>query len=267
MSAPLNQNPARGAHTLGANDAGRDVPREYQGVWRRLGIWRSDGSCDLSTRVWWFQAPRFHIDLRIPADRPALADAAGLARLSPEQLNRVHAQTGFAGLTVVDAARCEWRPEIAFPAVGAELDAGWMRFDSPDHLHETGLDNSYEEDWLREAGGALQGARLVEVDSGAVAYLLLNERWMAWACAQRETASRLHRLSHQQWPEFTVLRKHEDWTVEASTLPWLENTTQIRYDALNPASVSQWQPNDEVAVPLAPGRRWRVAELSAAKPR
>ncbi|MBJ7314183.1 hypothetical protein H7U20_28915 [Rugamonas sp. CCM 8940] len=236
------------------------MPSEYEGVWRRLGIWRSDGSCDLSTRVWWFQAPRLHIDLRIPADRPSLADAAALARLSPEQLNRVHAQTGFAGLTVVDAKRCEWRPEIAFPAVGAELDAGWMRFDSPDHLHETGLDNSYEEDWLREPGGALRGARLVEVASGAIAYLLLNERWMAWACAEQETASRPDRLVHQQWPEFTVLRKHEDWTVEASTLPWLEHTASIRYDTLNLTLLSQWRHNDEVAIPLAPGRRWRVAE-------
>jgi hypothetical protein len=60
-------------------------------------------------------------------------------------------QSGFSGATVVAAGRCEWHPEIAFPAVGAGLDAGFMRFDTPDNLHETGIDGSYDEDWVRVA--------------------------------------------------------------------------------------------------------------------
>jgi hypothetical protein len=52
----------------------------------------------------------------------------------------------------VEGTRCTWHPAIAYPALSGELDAGWMRVDDADHVHETGLDNSYEEDWYRVSG-------------------------------------------------------------------------------------------------------------------
>lgn len=193
------------------------VPAEYEGLWRRSGIWRSNGSSDLTTQVWWFQSSRYHIDLRIPVDRVGV--------------------TAFAGETVVDGARCEWRPAIAYPAISAELDAGWMRFDDADHLHETGLDNSYEEDWYREPTGPMHGVRLQQIGGDATAFLLISERWMAWACGD----------------EFTVFQRKQDWQVIASNLA---STSHQRF-ALSPEEVQRWQSADRFELDLSPGVQWR----------
>jgi hypothetical protein len=191
------------------------VPKEYEGLWRRSGIRRSNGSSDLTTQVWWFQSSRYHIDLRIPVDRIGI--------------------TAFAGETVVEGERCEWRPAIAFPAIGEELDAGWMRFDDADHVHETGLDNSYEEDWYREPTGAMHGVRLEQVDGDAVAYLLVSEPWMAWACGD----------------EFTVYRCGQQWTALASNIGEKEGST-MTLDL-------PWQSGEPFELPMAPGKSWRVS--------
>ncbi|MDQ1813809.1 hypothetical protein RBA41_10880 [Massilia sp. CCM 9210] len=127
------------------------VPREYIGLWRREGIWRSNGSSDTTTLVLWFQSARWHIDSR-----------------------------GFAGATVVEGARCEWRPEIAFPALGPGIDAGTMRFDGAGKVEETGIDGSYREQWLRIDAGPVHAQRL-ERDDGALAWLITGAEWMAWA--------------------------------------------------------------------------------------
>ena len=64
------------------------VPHTYEGLWRRKGIWRSDGSSDTATPVWWFQAAEFHIDLRIPTDRKAMTAAQRLLRRRPFRQSR-----------------------------------------------------------------------------------------------------------------------------------------------------------------------------------
>ena len=193
------------------------VPTEYEGLWRRSGIWRSNGSSDLTTQVWWFQSSCHHIDLRIPVDRVGI--------------------TAFAGETVVEGERCEWRPAIAYPAIGDELDAGWMRFDDIDHLHETGLDNSYEEDWYREPTGPMHGARLRQVDGDAVAYLLISKRWLAWACGD----------------EFTVFQREQDWRVAASNLP----STPARRVMPTVEEVLLWKSGAMFKLDLSPGIQWR----------
>jgi hypothetical protein len=195
------------------------VPKEYEGLWRRTGIWRSNGTSDLTTQVWWFQSSRYHVDLRIPVDRVGV--------------------TGFAGLTVVEGERCEWRPAIAFPSISADLDAGWMRFDDADHIHETGLDNSYEEDWYREPTGVMHGVRLEQVDGDAIAFLLISERWMAWACGD----------------EFTVYRRDEQWTALASSLIQKEGLTV----ALSLRQTLQWQPGELIQLPMTQNISWRMA--------
>ncbi|NHZ87929.1 hypothetical protein F2P45_02610 [Massilia sp. CCM 8733] len=128
-----------------------NVPAPYQGVWRREGIWRTDGSSDSTTLVLWFQSARWHIDSR-----------------------------GFAGATVVQGARCEWHPEIAFPALGPEIDAGTMRFDGPDMVEEIGIDGSYRELWVRIDAGPVRAQRLHN-DDGALAWLMTGSEWSAWA--------------------------------------------------------------------------------------
>jgi len=238
----------------------RTVPAEYQGLWRRTGIWRSNGSSDLTTQVWWFQSSSFHIDLRIPADRPMVAAAADLAQLPAEQLQRFAAQTGFAGLTVVDGERCAWHPEIAFPYVSSEADAGIMRFDSPDQLHETGLDNSYEEDWLRVPTGAMRGIRLIDVGSGAIAYLLISERWMAWACGRPVDAFKP--LRPEQSSEFSIFEKRDDqWLSVASNLPW-RNAAPCPAEDFDHSLIQRWQTDDLVNIPYADIQQWRIQSIA-----
>lgn len=139
-----------------------EVPAAYRGVWSRTCIRRRDGSEDRTTRVWWLQSAQLCFDLRIPA---------GQSR---------DGQTAFAGRTEVRGDRCEWHPEIAHPALSGDLDAGTMRFDSPDRVHETGIDGSYDEDWVRLAPGPVIGARLESIE-GEIAYLLVSDAWAAWA--------------------------------------------------------------------------------------
>ncbi|MYM94740.1 hypothetical protein [Duganella vulcania] len=199
------------------------VPAEYVGLWRRSGIWRSNGSSDLTTQVLWFQAERYHIDLRIPVGRTGI--------------------NGFAGETVVEGERCTWHPAIAYPAISSELDAGWMRFDDADHVHETGLDNSYEEDWYREPTGAMHGMRLHDPHSDQLAYLLISDNWMAWACGSPTSAC-----------EITVYQcEQQQWTAIASNL-----ATSIPAIVLSNKDALQWQAGQLVEVPMKPGTTWRV---------
>ena len=169
------------------------VPQAYEGLWRRKGIWRSNGSSDVVTPVWWFQAADFHIDLRIPVDRKAM--------------------TGFAGTTVVEGERCEWRPEIAYPFVSPELDAGFMRFDSKDALHEAGVDGSYKEDWLREAGGPVTASRVV-LEDGRIQYEIACGEFLARATGKPHKAA-----------DITVWRQMSGgpWRIIASTTAAREN--------------------------------------------
>ncbi|ELX12557.1 hypothetical protein Jab_1c11720 [Janthinobacterium sp. HH01] len=200
------------------------VPVEYEGLWRRSGIWRSNGSSDVTTQVWWFQATRYHIDLRIPVDRVGI--------------------NGFAGETVVEGARCTWHPDIAYPALSGELDAGWMRFDDADHVHETGLDKSYDEDWYREPSGPMHGVRLTAAHGDQLAYLLISDEWMAWACGSPSGAC-----------DITVYRREQQqWTAIASNLP-----TPAHAVTLGKEQVLQWQAGDLIEVPMAPGSSYQVA--------
>lgn len=233
------------------------VPAIYQGLWRRTGIRRSNGESDYSTQVWWLQSAGFHIDLRIPIDRPSVANRTQFTRLAPSHLLLFGKQTGFAGKTLVSGKRCEWHPDIAFPALGTDLDAGWMRFDSDDTLHETGVDNSYEEDWVRMASGPMRGVRLEEGVSGNIAYVIAGERWMAWACGHPGDSFNTAALPPSVQGEFTVLHKGGGWRIAASTLPWLEGEEAPGADALEQ---QQWDIGSVVQLPFAAGD-WRVAAL------
>jgi len=171
-----------------------NVPSRMEGLWRRKGIWRSNGESDLVTPVWWFQAERFHIDLRIPSSRCQM--------------------TGFAGTTVVDDKRCEWQPEIAYPFVSPEPDAGFLRFESHDAMHETGVDNSYEEEWYRVPTGPMHSSRTVDVASGKITYVIGCEDWHALANGRPDKPA-----------EITVMHRTPSgaWRVVASTILAREN--------------------------------------------
>ena len=243
--------------------AERTVPPEYEGLWRRQGIWRSNGKSDTTTPVWWFQSASFHVDLRIPVGRPFVADAAALARLPAEQQAIFARQSGFAGVTVVQADRAEWRPAIAFPAISDEIDAATMIFRDPDHIREDGLDHSYYEEWYREPTGPLLACRLQDSASDAIAYLLIGEQWMAWASGRAHNAYQPGATSADSWSEFSVLQKIEgSWRITASNFPWRE---QAVFDSKLMPGVSvarQWQAGALITLPLAPAQQWRLLDCA-----
>jgi hypothetical protein len=172
----------------------KGVPSQLEGLWRRKGIWRKNGESDLVTPVWWFQAERYHIDLRIPAQRSQM--------------------TGFAGTTVVEGQRCEWQPEIAYPFVSPEPDAGWLRMDSHDALHETGVDESYEEDWYRVPTGPMKSRRSVDAATGKITYVIHCDEWHAIATGHPDHPAEIT-ISHRTTAGA--------WRIVASTIPAREN--------------------------------------------
>jgi hypothetical protein len=243
--------------------AQRTVPPEYEGLWRRQGIWRSNGKSDTTTPVWWFQSSSFHIDLRIPADRPAVADAAALAQLPAEQQAIFARQSGFAGVTVVQANRAEWRPAIAFPAISDEIDAATMLFRDADHIREDGLDHTYYEEWYREPTGPLHGCRLQDTASDTIAYLLIGEQWMAWASGSPGNAYKPGVLDANGWSEFSVLQQAEgSWRITASNFPWREQASFDGKQMPSTATAKQWQPGTLITLPLAPAKQWRLLDCS-----
>jgi hypothetical protein len=235
------------------------VPAAYTGLWQRSAIRRSNGETDLTTLVLWFQSQRFHIDLRIPQARPVLRDAGALARLDAAALAQFEAQTAFAGVTVVEAALCSWHPEIAFPFLSDAVDAGLMTFKGADALHEAGVDGSYDEDWQRLANAPVTGWRLHAADGDALAYVLCDGAWLAYACGRADDR---FRIGAPSWTECGFARRDgRQWRIHACNNGWREGTT---IDAAELFDDSAALPGATVRLALPAGALWRVTDFDAA---
>lgn len=125
------------------------VPDIYRGAWRRDYIRRANGVFDNLTQCWWLQAERYHIDLRVPSDRPQVANAQSLEQLDAAAREAFDRQTAWVGLTEVTGDRCQWWPDAALPGLSDEPDIGLMRFENDDELIETCPDGRYVERWVR----------------------------------------------------------------------------------------------------------------------
>lgn len=106
------------------------VPESYLGVWQRTLLKTPEGE-DTESAVFWVQTRHLHGDIRMPGG------SSGLTRLS-----------GFAGITVVEADRCQWyRLLDSHPSSGTDI--GLMQFETSEKVIERALDNSYLEVWER----------------------------------------------------------------------------------------------------------------------
>ena len=198
----------------------RTVPPVYEGLWRRKAIYRSNGTIDSTTEVWWFQGPAFHIDLRVPAD------------------GKTEKKTGFAGTTYVTfneergEHRMEWRPEIAFPYLNKdEIDAGYMKFpDSYDKqtLQEIGVCGTYSEDWYKEGGesesivSAMREEEAGEKSEITIQYTIETQKWKGVARGKVTDTYIGNEQDPKHWTEVSVYNKtdlNNEWTLVASTLP------------------------------------------------
>lgn len=212
------------------------VPSHYQGVWRRT-LLTAPGVRDDGTLVLWMQTARWHADLRIPEDRPDCSGCHALADCSRDQLLGLLRQEGFAGITTVDGAICEWHRRLDYRPTGRR-DIGSMAF-SPafDAIDEEGVESDYAERWEREPqGNGAQGMAFTPDDQAPGLWLFLGPCFMrvraramhadaariAW---QRVQAGSAHDEELRQLADFEISFgkiAQDQGRILHSTLPWLE---------------------------------------------
>ncbi len=165
----------------GPHDVPIDVPAAYRGLWRRSLLRTTNGRTDRESRVFWMQTARVHVDVRVPAGRPAFSHASHLGDLTREELTQLSMQMGFAGVSAVDrdgpghAERCQWHRQIDYSPPGDARDIGTMHFDTPDVVLEDGIDAVYHERWERDAASAGVNWAICLTQREALAQGLLTE--------------------------------------------------------------------------------------------
>jgi len=115
-------------------------------VWSRT-LLQTPQLRDTSTFVRWMQLGRWHVDLRVAA--------SGNAPLQ-----------GFSGVTEVsqrpEGEVCTWRRLVDYEPPRATVDEGFMVFETPERVIETGIHSSYHEVWERLPGSLGQRIALAE---------------------------------------------------------------------------------------------------------
>ncbi|MBF7728767.1 hypothetical protein [Pseudomonas sp. N040] len=196
------------------------VPQAYLGVWQRTLLTTGAGLRDCTTQVYWLQTARLFADLRIP--RPA-----------PRTPDELASQGGFAGISEVSGAHCQWHRAIDFQPPSGRADIGRMHFERPDYLLEDGLDGSYHEVWERlpDSLGRNWGQWLQAAD-GRQGCLLLAGDYFLFAAGRTLAlphADSLQALLAQASGPAPLLdfelsfgrHRHgrQPWRIELSTLP------------------------------------------------
>ena len=121
------------------------VPERYRGVWQRTLLETPQGR-DTTTQVHWLQTDRWHADLRVPE---------GVDPNTPEGRQQLQ---GFCGLTRITSGKggqpdvCTWHRLWDIQPPRSTPDAGYMVFEAPDRLIETGVHGQYLEVWERLPG-------------------------------------------------------------------------------------------------------------------
>ena len=217
------------------------VPQRYRGVWTRT-LLDAPGQRDDRSFVRWLQASVWHADLRVPpAARPTAAPPP-LIETDPQRALRLAGQQGFCGVTEVrlqaGSEVCTWHRRSDFQPARDGADAGWMVFDTPDRLIETGVHTPYLEVWQRLPDSVGRCIVLAGLDSSgrdnqervlvAGRYLMrVRPRRLAWpgnlqaGQALAEVLAR-HPALADELLDFEISFGALDagrWTIEQSTLP------------------------------------------------
>ncbi|MBC7446253.1 MAG: hypothetical protein H7273_12420 [Polaromonas sp.] len=253
------------------------VPQRYRGVWVRT-LLEAPGQRDDRSFVRWLQASVWHADLRVPpAARPSAASPP-LVEASLERALRLAGQQGFCGVTEVrpqaGSEVCTWHRRSDFQPARDGADAGWMVFDTPDCLIETGVHAPYLEVWQRLPDSVGRCIVLAGLDSlghdnqervlVAGRYLMrVRPRRLAWPNNLQAGQSLAEVLA--RYPEiagelldfeisFGVLNAGR-WTIEQSTLPGLEARSL-------PCSLQRESLQHARVIGEATGHRWQILEWS-----
>lgn len=226
------------------------VPDWLIGVWQRRSI-EEDGVRDTTTQVIWIQTSHCFGDIRIPADRLAvgsdnrsnLDDAERLAKLCDRAAISLSQQEGFAGVTQFDTGRCEWHRALDYYPPTDQLDGGtlhWKNGVEGDILVETGLDNTYVEEWQQIANGPT-AAMTVSRGTAWEKWLVVCGDYFIYVCDRRPTLPQNKLLTELLETDITgkispqskqhlnceislgrCISGQTPWEIQQSTLPWKE---------------------------------------------
>ena len=256
------------------------VPDAYLGVWRRT-LLETPALRDTRSRVWWLQTPRWHADLRIPAERPDFSGVGALSECSDAQLDWLATQQGFCGVTQVDGDRCIWHRQMDFQPADGSRDIGRMSFDG-ERVTETGVEADYLEIWERlpcSQGGS--AALELVTERGKLpprpTWLLITGEFFIYVRGRTHTLpanahrrpvadlaggiagvqpARAHLLG---WLDMEIslgyLNGAAPGTIRHSTLPFREGQRLIRPGTLQ-------RRGHQVAVEGDSERRWRIHDWS-----
>ena len=221
------------------------VPELLYGCWKRAWIEFSDGSIDDSSHVFWLQTPSRMVDVRIAADRPDLADRAGLHDCTLDELRAIAYSDSSSGYTecgpvVLDAAGLRtatacWHTRghgVNFQPVSAFPEPGLMSWsDDGTVMVERAPSGAYVEQWQLVPGTRDPLSVIAVGDhqvyrAGDVAVFVRDR-----AIPVPRTARLAELLDDYQHDrptiealldcEFSVAeRTGTEWTITTSTLPW-----------------------------------------------
>ena len=125
-----------------------DVTRR---LWRRTALVVPGRPVDTTTEVLWLQGEECYIDLRIPADAPALS-ALPPADLRRDELLALCELQAFAGVLVDDGETWTWVRDFDLHPPEPRPDRGRLHL-ADGVLVETGVGRDYHEDWVAEPTG------------------------------------------------------------------------------------------------------------------
>jgi Protein HRI1 len=231
--------------------ANNPVPADYMGVWQRELLETATSKDDSST-VLWMQTQQYHIDIRIPANRPQLSKVDKLEDYTNEELLQLTTQQGFAGITQVtnhsatSSDVCQWHHEMDFQPQTVARDIGKMVFTNANTVIETGIYDAYLEVWRRLENS--QEPCWFKLTTGknrkgleTPAYLMRVGNFVAYARARQvalpkstslDNAIQIYKPEHElllDWLDaeisFGEILDDKCWKIKHSTLPFKEQLT------------------------------------------
>jgi hypothetical protein len=263
---------ARPCRTVNPTELPAAVPDAYLGVWRRR-LLETAGTRDERSQVAWLQTPRWHADLRLPADRPDFSGVNQLADCDDGQLSWLARQQGFCGITRVEGACCAWQRQMDFQPANGSRDIGRMAFDG-ERLIETGVESDYLEIWERlpQSRGGTAALELV-VEHGELparpawllvagdCFMFVRGRTHPLPCAADlpELIARVRpsRAQLLDWLNVEISFGHRTgptpWRIEHSTLPCREGQILAQPDAIQ-------RRGHALAIEGCNERRWRILD-------
>jgi hypothetical protein len=227
------------------------VPSRYIGVWQRE-LLETANSKDDASLVLWMQAQHYHIDIRIPANRPQLPKVEKLEDYTNEELLQLATQQGFAGITQVTPSTakssdiCQWHRKIDFQPQTNARDIGKMVFTDANTVMETGVDDAYLEVWRRIESSQepcwfkfTTGKNYKGLETPA--YLVRVGNWVAYArprpvALPKSTsllnAIQIYKPQREQlldWLDMEIsfgeMLDEKHWKIKHSSLPFKEQLT------------------------------------------